>query len=71
MNMGDVRELGDDQWKWLNRFKSIHLDEWRLIVVGSDVTWMYVGRWEPRIGDGYTERSENLRMNRYFYWPAI
>ena len=35
--MGDVRELGDDQWKWLNRFKYIQLNEWRLIVVGSDM----------------------------------
>jgi hypothetical protein len=29
--------VGDDQWKWLNRFKSIQLNEWRLIVVGSDM----------------------------------
>ena len=33
--MGDVLELGDDQW--LNRFKSIQLNEWRLIVVGSEL----------------------------------
>ena len=29
--MSDISNLGQDQWKWLNKYKSISLEKWRLI----------------------------------------
>ena len=74
--MNIIRELGDDQWKWLNKFKCINLNQWRVIPSGNDKSissmWMYVGEWKPDsnlVHDGYPERLKNLMSNRYFYWP--
>jgi|TARA_R110001592_G_scaffold76692_1_gene231306 hypothetical protein len=73
--MNEIRELGDDQWKWLNKFGFIHLNQWRRIHVsapGDKIAWMYVGDWKPDSnlpGDGYPERKKNLISNRYYYWP--
>ena len=70
--MNEIRELGDDQWKWLNKFKCINLNHWRVIRSGNTFAWMYVGEWKPDSNlayNGYPERLENLMFNRYFYWP--
>jgi hypothetical protein len=79
--MNEIKELGEDQWKWLNKFESINLNHWRYIIHGRSPQWLYVGEWKPGIctpynefgkggaDGGYSERKKNLMSNRYYYWP--
>ena len=65
-----IKELGEDQWKWLNKYKSINLHHWR---VQPKVGWIYVGEWEPEpgnMGESYSKRRKNIENNKYFYWPS-
>ncbi len=65
--MNEIEELFEDQWKWLNKFKSINLNHWRCIGFGNSDKhnlFMYVG--EDYI---YSDRKKNLMSNRYYYWP--
>ena len=77
-------KLGKDQLKWLEKYKSINLNEWRvgpnshnseLVKTKSNTLsnlWMYIGDWkvnENKSDGGYLERRYNLENDRYFYWP--
>ena len=75
MNLVQKNELGPDQWIWLKKFKSINLDEWRLIIQKNKVDdsknvpiWMYIGKTDL---DNYNsiERNNNLLLDKYYYWP--
>ena len=73
--MNEIKNLGEDQWKWLNKFKSINLQHWRIIGFPgcNPPLWLYVGEWQPnksKLYDGYDERLKNLKSNRYYYWPS-
>lgn len=81
--MTTINNLGTDQWKWLNKFGSIDLTHWRMDIFkehGNVPVWYYVGKWKPKrvksyeedsnTDGGYTERSCNLKHDRYFYWPT-
>ncbi len=61
-----VTSLGEDQIKWLNKYRNINLEQWRYIILENQPQWLYVGNWED--GD-YHERQQNLERNRYYYWP--
>ena len=64
--------LGKDQWKWLNEYKSIDLQQWRMELLeehSSTTDWYYVGNWQPNVA-GYEERRQNLKCDKYFYWPS-
>jgi hypothetical protein len=67
--MYEIKELHEDQWKWLNKFESINLTHWRCVVFQADKNkhnlFMYVGN--PC--DNSSDREKNLRSNRYYYWP--
>jgi hypothetical protein len=73
-----VKTLGIDQIKWLNKYRTINLDHWRLIFINNKPDWVYVGEWKPgniesvpsKNDAGYLERQCNLESNRYFYWPS-
>ena len=75
--MSDISNLGQDQWKWLNKYKSISLEKWRLIPTGNPPlgVWMYIGDWTPydsngqKIAGRYIERDTLLKNNRYYFWP--
>ena len=70
-----IDKLGEDQWKWLNKYGNINLNEWRLIQLENSCKkqkgiWMYIGNWQPDYeGNRYYERQENLKFNKYYYWP--
>ena len=74
----DVKTLGIDQIKWLNMYRSIHLDHWRFILINDQPDWLYVGDWQPGpilaypsySDGGYSERQRNLESDRYFYWTS-
>ena len=75
MNLVEEKELGDDQWLWLKKYKSINLDDWRLIKQPrkqEKSIWMYIGNWKPNLSHsdlnqgsdaGYFERNNNLLNN--------
>ena len=65
----DIKELGADQWIWLNKFKSIDLTNWRIEVIKNKPEWCYVSNWKPLNAESYRERKANLESNKYFYWP--
>ena len=75
--MPNISCLGDDQWHWLNKYKTISLDKWRLISTGNPPqgTWMYIGDWSPydseghRIPGKYIERDTLLKNDKYHFWP--
>lgn len=75
--MSDIANLGDDQWKWLNKYKTISLEKWRLIPTGTllSSTWMYIGDWSPHDSEGnripgkYIERDALLKINKFHFWP--
>lgn len=75
--MGNISNLGEDQWKWLNKYNTISLEKWRLISSGNPptVTWMYIGDWTPYDSEGqkiqgkYIERDTLLKNNKYYFWP--
>jgi len=75
-------QLGKDQIKWLEKYKYINLNEWRVGPSSHNIEqkkkntlsnlWMYIGDWKPnenKSDGGYLERYYNLENNRYFYWP--
>jgi len=77
-------KLGKDQLKWLEKYKYINLNEWRVgprsnsmnqIKTKSNTLfnlWMYIGDWKPnenKSDSGYLERRYILENDRYFYWP--
>ena len=63
-------ELSHDQMKWLDVYMSIDLHQWRMIFIGQEPSWMYVGDWDYiGVWDGYSERQRNLEEDRYHYWP--
>jgi hypothetical protein len=72
----NIKSLGIDQIKWLNKYKSINLEHWRLISINDKPDWYYVGEWKPGIVEpfpskndgGYSIRYKNLKNNRYYYW---
>ena len=78
MDKPQVKTLGIDQIKWLNKYRTIHLDHWRLVCIDNRPEWIYVGEWRPGpiepypspIDGGYLERQRNIESNRYFYWPS-
>ena len=58
--MNTITDLGEDQWKWLNKFKRIDLNDWRLFFYDGcnkqkPPQWMYIGNW--KIEDGYPQRK--------------
>jgi|LauGreDrversion4_1035100.scaffolds.fasta_scaffold349742_1 hypothetical protein len=59
--------LGDDQQKWLSKYESINLRQWRCWRGLND--WVYVGDWEVDDDGGYPQRRLNIDSNRYHYWP--
>ncbi len=79
-----IDTLGADQWKWLDKFRSIDLAHWRIEYIkehGDFPQWFYVGKWKPSglilpydedpdADGGYGERFRNLKRDRYFYWPT-
>lgn len=73
-----VKSLGLDQLKWLNKYMSINLNHWRMIVLNNRPEWVYVGELDPgqiilsssKKDDAYFVRRRNLESNRYFYWPS-
>jgi len=75
--MNDIKTLGKDQIQWLNKYHTINLDHWRLIVINNQPDWLYIGEWQPgiikpfpsKLDGGYLDRQRNLEYNRYFYWP--
>ena len=72
-----VKELGEGQWKWLNKYNNINLQKWRYMFVGDKPDWFYIGDWTPgptemapsTLDGGYYERQNNIEHNRYYYWP--
>ena len=65
-------DLGKYQLEWLNKYKSIQLNHWRLVAIKCQLEWYYVGDWEPKPDSGnfsYFERQSNLEQNAYYYWP--
>tara|TARA_Y100000591_G_C21219197_1_gene399189 strand:- start:180 stop:413 length:234 start_codon:yes stop_codon:yes gene_type:complete len=73
-----IKELGNYQWEWLNRYGKINLNEWRYEYLdNTNLNWYYVGNWQPtqiesfpsNKDGGYEERKNNLKQNPYFYWP--
>lgn len=78
----EIDNLGTDQWKWLNKYGSIDLTQWRMECFeehGNVPNWYYVGAWElgrlepydvdPHADGGYGQRSTNLKSDRFYYWP--
>ncbi len=74
--------LGKYQSEWLDKYKNINLDHWRLITISKrgkivENEWMYVGDWKPtdiepypsKKDGGYSQRQKNLENNTYYYWP--
>ena len=66
--MNDLK-LGKCQWEWLNKYKSIDLQQWRYILINDNPNWLYVGDWKSIKKDGYIERQHNIENNIYHYWP--
>tara|TARA_B100001093_G_C26700334_1_gene958762 strand:+ start:900 stop:1136 length:237 start_codon:yes stop_codon:yes gene_type:complete len=77
----DVKTLGEDQWKWLNKYHKIDLNKWRFEYINKHYAhpeWYYVGDWKPgicepypsKLDGGYSERKSNLEKNKYYYWPS-
>ena len=62
-----VKELGEYQIEWLNKYSQINLREWRCENVNNVSEWFYVGK---SININNHERRENLKMNPYYYWPG-
>ena len=77
MDDNNIKNLGEYQWKWLNKYNSIKLSEWRYECINNKCDWFYIGNWKPtkwepypsKYDGGYSERRNNLENNRYFYWP--
>ena len=69
-------ELGKDQILWLNKYRTINLEQWICDLIDKKPEWLYVGDWSPgpikpygKCDGGYAQRHRNLKSNRYFYWP--
>lgn len=60
-----VNALGAYQMEWLNKYRSIQLDDvWRRLREVSD-EYLYVGYSD----DSRIDMVCNLRADPYFYWP--
>ena len=76
--MANISNLGKDQWVWLNKYKTISLEKWRLIPTGNppQATWMYIGDWSPYDSEGLRipgkniERDALLKNDKYYFWPT-
>ena len=66
-----IEQLSEDQMKWLNSYKSINLEQWRLETILSrsrTPKWYYIGDSVAN-GESLIERKTNLERNKYHYWP--
>ena len=69
-----IKELGNYQWEWLNKYGKIDISEWRYEYLYDTINWYYVGDWQaskiepfPSKKDGgYEARKNNLKHNPYF-----
>jgi len=63
---GACFSLSLGQMKWLNKYKSINLNDWRYECL-FDMPYpefVYVGEGEKDIN-----RKSNLEVDKYYYWP--
>ena len=68
MNL-NIKNLGIDQIKWLNKYHTINLDKWRLCNINeNNIDWVYIGEWDIN-KENYYQRKENILNNKYHYWP--
>lgn len=71
-------KLGSDQQLWLDKYGSINLSQWRMYIINNCTEWVYVGNWHPtkikpypsEFDGGYSIRNENIKNNKYHYWPT-
>jgi hypothetical protein len=70
----DVKTLGIDQLKWLTKFRTIFIEQWRIMHIDKDfVGWVYVGEeYIKHYNDDneFMKIKNNLLSNRYYYWPS-
>jgi hypothetical protein len=70
----DVTTLGIDQLKWLTKFRTINIEQWRIMHIDKDfVGWVYVGEeYIKHYNDDneFMKIKNNLISNRYYYWPS-
>jgi hypothetical protein len=70
----DVKTLGIDQLKWLTKFRTINIEQWRIMHIDKDfVGWVYVGEeYIKHYNDDneFMKIKNNLVSNRYYYWPS-
>lgn len=67
--MNSITSLGQYQYEWLSKYRTIDIANWRLIPIDKKPEWLYVGDWTPDENGGYEKRYSNLVKNRYHYWP--